>query len=117
MANKGIVAKSNRKYFAIRERALLLLQTLILISHSVLKLFTGFAVAALNVLTHSIKSAIKNIITPPAKNIHQLKLVLYAKFCSHVFAPYHAIGIAMMNATAISFKKSFDSNITICVAV
>lgn len=44
--------------------------------YSVLRLFTGFAIAALNVLMHSIIKAIKNIMSPPAKNTHQLNVVL-----------------------------------------
>ena len=44
--------------------------------YSVLKLFTGLAIAALNVRMQSIIKAIKNIMDTPAKNIHQLTAVL-----------------------------------------
>ena len=43
--------------------------------YSLLKLFTGFAIAALPALIHKIASAAVIIIIPLNKNIHQLKLV------------------------------------------
>ncbi len=45
------------------------------IFYSDLKLFTGFAIAALPALRHKINSAIVIIITPLKRNIHQLNLV------------------------------------------
>ncbi len=44
-------------------------------TYSVLKLFTGLAIAALPALIHKIVSAAVIIIIPLNKNIHQLKLV------------------------------------------
>src|SRR5579859_2181354 len=81
-------------------------------AHSVLKLFTGFARAVLIVLAHNIASETRNIKAPPIGNIHQLKDVRYAKFCSHAFAAYHAMGMAIIKATTTRLKKSFDSNET-----
>jgi hypothetical protein len=82
-------------------------------NHFVLKLFTGFEIAVLYVRTQSIIKAIENMINPPDIKTHQLKFVLYAKFSSHLLVPYQAIGIGMMNAIIMSFKKSFDNNETI----
>src|SRR5258706_16429152 len=66
--------------------------------HSVLKLLTGFADAALNVRIHNIIKAIINMIIPPAINTHTLISVLYAKFYSHLYPPQYAIGTVIINA-------------------
>jgi hypothetical protein len=54
-----------------------------LILHSVLKLFTGFAMAALMDWKLTVINAINIADAPAITNTHQLKLVLYAKSCSH----------------------------------
>ncbi len=53
--------------------------------YSVLKLFTGFAIAALIALMLTVINAIAKVINAAKTKIHQLKDVLYAKFCSHLF--------------------------------
>ena len=51
--------------------------------HSVLKLFTGFAIAALIAWKLTVINAMPIAVAPAIRNIHTLILILYAKSCSH----------------------------------
>lgn len=82
--------------------------------HSVRNNFTGFSTAALPALMPKIISEITIMITPLTKNIHQLKLVRYAKFCSHPCICHHAIGVAIINASMSNLTKSVESKAIIC---
>jgi hypothetical protein len=61
-----------------------------------------------------VNKAIKIISTPLMINIHQLILVLKAKFSSQVCIPHQAMGVAIRNPIITSFRKSLDSRETIC---
>lgn len=50
--------------------------------------------------------AIVSWITMVTAKIHQLRLILYAKFCSHLSIIIQEIGIANKNAIVIQEKKS-----------
>jgi hypothetical protein len=80
--------------------------------YSLLKLFTGLAIAAFIAWKLMVANAINNANAPAIKNIHQLIFILYAKFCNHLSMISHANGEAMNNAIATSFRKSFENKIT-----
>ena len=80
--------------------------------YSVLKLFTGFAIAALIAWKLIVATAIITASKPVAINIHALILVRYAKSLSQLFVAYHAMGEARINAITTSLIKSFESNNT-----
>ena len=64
---------------------------------------TGFLVAARQLCTLTVRSAMPRVIKPARAKIHQLISVLYAKFCSHLCIAYQATGHAITKATEISF--------------
>src|SRR6185369_17520919 len=78
--------------------------------YSVLKLFTGFAIAAFIAWKLTVSNATSNAAAPAIANSHQLMLILYEKSCSHLCITYHAIGNAMTLAMITSFTKSFDNS-------
>src|SRR6188474_2067770 len=80
--------------------------------HSVLKDFTGLAIAAFIAWKLTVNNAISKVHRPAIRNTVQLILILYAKSSSHLFIHHHAIGKAMKAATNVSFKKSFDNKVT-----
>lgn len=84
--------------------------------YSVLKLSTGFAIAALTALRLTVINAIAIVIKAARIKIHQCNAVRYAKFCSQLFIAKYPTGIAMIVASNTGFKRSFDNSITIfCV--
>src|SRR5688572_10583037 len=85
--------------------------------HSVLKLFTGLAIAAFIAWKLIVSSAIKTAKHPAAKNTHQLILMWYAKSCSQLFIAHHATGKATRADIITSFRKSLDSIETILVTL
>jgi hypothetical protein len=79
--------------------------------YSVLKLFTGFAIAAFIARELTLINAITIDTIPPTKNNHQLNSILYAKFSSHLCMKYQASGVAITKAIAISHTaNSFENN-------
>ncbi len=85
------------------------------LNYSVLKLFTGFAMAAFIVCRQRIINAIISMQMPLIKNIHQLNGILNAKSCSQLFEKYHATGMAIIEAININLAKFFESNTMICI--
>ena len=83
--------------------------------YSVRKDFTGFATAAFIAWKLTVNNAISNARIPATKNIHQLIDTRYAKSSSHLFIAHHATGNAITEAISTSFKKSFESIVTIFV--
>ncbi len=81
--------------------------------YSVLKLFTGFAIAAFIAWKLIVASAIMTAKNPAAKNNHQLILMRYAKSCSHLCMINHASGDAITKATITSLIKSLDRSMMI----
>src|SRR5664279_2915142 len=65
------------------------------ISYSVLKLFTGFAIAAFIAWKLTVINAMMIEAIPPIRNSHQLISILNVKFCNHRFIKYHANGVAI----------------------
>src|SRR6185503_2703295 len=86
-------------------------------SYSVLKLFTGFAIAALISWKLIVSNAINNAIDAVITNTVHPILVLYAKSCSHLFMAHHATGEAMTIAMNTSFRNSLDNIPTILPTV
>ena len=82
-------------------------------NHSLLKLFTGFATAALIAWKLMVNNAINTAVTPATKNIHQFILIRYAKSFSHSCMKYQASGAAMIKERNTNFKKSIDNKLTI----
>ena len=82
-------------------------------TYSVLKLFTGLAIAAFIASKLIVKNAINIEANPASANTHHDKFVRYAKSCSHLSIPYHASGAAITNAINTSFIKSIDNKLTI----
>ena len=80
--------------------------------YSVRKLLTGFEIAALIAWKLTVNNATTKVLRPAMMNTVQLIFILYAKSSSHLFIHHHAIGKAMTAAMSVSFKKSFDNNIT-----
>ena len=76
--------------------------------YSVLKLFTGFAIAARIAWKLIVIKAMIKEEMPAITNTHTLILILYAKSCSQLCMIHQVTGTAMMNAIKTSFKKSFD---------
>src|SRR6476660_7749037 len=85
------------------------------IFYSVLKLFTGFDIAAFIALKLTVTNATRRAATPAIKNTHQLIEILYSKFCSHLFIAHHATGNATRADIIMSFKKSLDNMLTIAL--
>src|SRR5687768_18608943 len=81
--------------------------------YSLLKLFTGLAIAALIAWKLTVIKATSKAAKPAIKNIHQLILILYAKPCSQLCITHHAIGKATILASITSFIKSLDTSISI----
>ncbi len=79
------------------------------VHHSVLKFFTGFAVAALMACKLIVSTAINKASTAATINIHQAISILYEKSCSQLCMAHHASGNATNEAINTSFKKSFES--------
>ena len=82
-----------------------------LLVYSVLKLFTGFATAALKAWKLMVITAINMASNPDMAKIHQLISVLYAKSASHLCIKYQATGAAIKNDINTSFKNSFDNRL------
>ena len=78
------------------------------IVHSVLKLFTGFAIAAFIARKLTVAKAIDIAPTPATMNIHQLILMRQAKPCNQLCMIHHATDVAIINASNTSSRKSFD---------
>src|SRR5687768_51735 len=85
------------------------LSTMVLHLHSVLKLFTGFATAALIAWKLIVIKAMTIAASPANRNIHHEISILYAKFCSHLYIIHHAIGEATSNAIDTNHKNSRDN--------
>src|SRR6266545_3074937 len=81
--------------------------------YSVLKLFTGFAIAAFIAWKLTVIKATAIAKIPVAANTPHSTLIRYANDCSQLFIKYHATGDAINNAIAISFRKSLDKSVTI----
>ncbi len=81
--------------------------------YSLLKLFTGFAIAAFIACKLIVSNARSTAANPARMNTSQPIFILYAKSCSHLFMKYQASGDAIMIAMTTSFKKSFDSKLRI----
>ena len=79
------------------------------INHSVLKLLTGFALAAFIAWKLIVAKAITTASNPAAKNIHQLILIRYAKSFNQLCIMYDATGVAITRDIKTSFTKSFES--------
>ena len=86
---------------------------LFLIYYSVLKLFTGFAIAALIAWKLTVNNAINITNNPADANSHQLNVIRYGKFCNHLFAAIYASGDAIIKAITTSFIKSVERVVTI----
>ena len=82
------------------------------IYHSVLKLFTGFASAALIAWKLTVNTAIASAIAVVITKTCQPIFVRYAKSCNHLFIANQATGDAIRIAMATNFKNSFDNNET-----
>jgi len=78
-------------------------------AYSVLKLFTGFMIAALIAWKLTVTKAVSNAAKPAATKIHQLMFMRYAKSCSHLCMKYQAAGAAITNEMATNLIKSFES--------
>ena len=85
--------------------------------HSVRKLSTGLATAALIAWKLIVNSAINKATNVVIANTIQLKPVRYAKLCSQLCIAHHAIGDAIKMAIPTNFKKSFESNATMLVTL
>jgi hypothetical protein len=57
----------------------------------------------------TVVNAIIKAILPEKRNINQLTSILYAKFCSHIFIAYQAIGQAIKFAMRTHLVKSLVS--------
>jgi hypothetical protein len=79
--------------------------------YSLLKLFTGLAIAAFMDWKLTVANAIDMVTQPDTANTHHSICVLYAKVCSHRFIPYHARGEAIAIAIIISHKNSADNKV------
>ena len=77
--------------------------------YSVLKFFTGFAIAAFIAWKLTVANAIIIDAMPPARKTHQLNSILKEKFCNHLFMKYQAIGVAIANAIEMSRINSFEN--------
>lgn len=93
----------------VKQQILQILIFLLAINHSLLKLLTGFAIAAFIASKLTLANAVMTEAIPPAKNIHQLKWILNAKFCSHLFMKYQATGVEIKNAMVMSHTNSFEN--------
>src|SRR5687768_2198487 len=87
--------------------------TFLLLNYSVLKLFTGLAIAAFIAWKLIVNNAINNAIAPAAANTHQLILILYAKSSSHLFINHQDRGTAMNTDIIIRMMKFLASIKTI----
>ena len=87
------------------------------IVYSVLKLFTGFASAAFIAWKLIVIKAINKAAAVVITNTVQLIGIRYAKSCSHLCITNQAIGEATKIETAISFKKSLESKLTMLVTL
>ncbi len=83
------------------------------ICYSVLKLFTGFALAAFTACRLSVTKATIAVTAPAKINIHHGIPILKTKSCNHLCKPHQAMGKATNAAIAMSFKKSIDNMPTI----
>src|SRR5688572_4420189 len=81
-------------------------------AHSVRSDFTGLAIAAFIAWKLTVNSATNKVHRPAMTNTDQWIFILYAKSSSHLFMKYQATGNAMIEATRVSFRKSFDNNAT-----
>ena len=86
-------------------------------NYSVLKLFTGFAIAAFIALKLIVINAINKAITPAMINIHQLIAVRYAKSSSHRLIAQPATGKAITEEIITSLRKSLDNIATILLTL
>src|ERR1700694_2098683 len=86
-------------------------------NHSVLKLFTGFAIAAFIAWKLTVSKAINKAPIPATPKTHQLMVIRYAKLCNHLFITHQATGNAMHDAMNTSFKNSFESICVTCVTL
>lgn len=84
------------------------------LNHSVRKLFTGLAVAALIVFKLTTTNVSNNTITPTMANNQMLMLTRYVYLSSQLFMNHHVNGTAMTKAMATSFKNSFDISSNSC---
>src|SRR5688572_16669593 len=84
-----------------------------LFHHSVLKLFTGLAIAALTAWKLIVNKATNKAIEPAKANTHQLIFIRYVKSCSHLCITHHARGNAIKLAIITNLIKSFDNNMRI----
>ena len=83
--------------------------------HSVLKLFTGFAIAALIAWKLIVINAISAAINPAIANTHHGMLILYAKSCNQLCITHQVTGTASRNEIPTRVIKSFDKmNSTFC---
>src|SRR4030095_12096194 len=80
--------------------------------YSVRNDFIGLAIAAFIAWKLTVNNAINKVQIQAMRNTVKLIFILYAKSSSHLFIHHHAIGKAMKAATSVSFKKSFDNNVT-----
>src|SRR6476469_1383214 len=80
--------------------------------YSLLKLLTGLDNAALIACVLMVIKAMMTAMNAAAMNIHQAKLIRYAKSFNQLFIIYHAIGNATIAAIATNFKKSLTTSVT-----
>ena len=85
--------------------------------YSLLKLFTGLAIAALIAWKLTLINAMMMDPIPAIKNKPQLNSILYAKFSSHLCIKYHASGVAIAKAIMIRNTNSFENKYTMFDAV
>src|SRR6266487_1930819 len=81
--------------------------------YSVLKLFTGLAIAAFIAWKLTVINAIATDIKPAIANTHQSILTRYEYDASQLFITHHATGDEITNEIRTSFRKSFDNNAVI----
>lgn len=81
--------------------------------YSYRKASTGFRVAARQLCHVTVSKAIFSMNMPASIKIYQLNVVLRAKFSSHLFIAWYALGVAITKATTIHFTKPLFSLVSI----
>ena len=85
------------------------------VDHSDLKLFTGFARAALMAWKLMVSNDITIHNRPDMTNTHHSIPTRYEYPWSHVFIAYQAMGVAMIIDIMTRMRKSFESKVVIFI--
>ena len=85
----------------------------ILFCYSYRRESTGFLRAAFQLCRLTVAMAINKAMPPARTNTHQLSVVLYAKFSSHLFMTNQAMGQEIIKAKLIHLTKPWLSRISI----